>query len=64
VRIVFLLRLRSVKSKLYNLFAGIGLVLITFPASPAAFSDLNRWAAGLLAVVGLGIWRADLIGHR
>lgn len=62
--IVLLLLLRSAGSKLYNQSAGIGLVLITFPTSLAAFSDLQWWVATLLAIVGAGIWLTNLFGKH
>ncbi|MFO7764618.1 MAG: hypothetical protein R6V61_12895 [Wenzhouxiangellaceae bacterium] len=57
-----LLLLRSLRSKLYNQSAGVGLVLISFPTSLAAFADVQWWVAVLLGVVGAGIWLTDLFG--
>lgn len=59
-----LLLLRSLRSKLYNQSAGVGLVLISFPTSLAAFADVQWWVAVLLGVVGAGIWLTDPFGKR
>jgi len=62
--VALLLLFRSLGSKLYNQSAGIGLVLIAFPTSLAAFADVQWWVAILLAVVGAVLWLTDLFGKR
>lgn len=58
--ILLLLALRRTGSKLYNRSSGVGLVLIVFPISLAAFADLQWLVAILMAPVGLSIWLTDL----
>jgi uncharacterized membrane protein len=60
--IALLLLLRAGRSRLYNRSAGIGLVLITFPTSLAAFADVEWWVAIVLAIVGVWLWLTDPFG--
>ncbi|RKZ12847.1 hypothetical protein DRQ53_14220 [bacterium] len=64
VCLIVAMLLRSSGSRLYNRSAGVGLVLIVFPASLAAFGQL-QWLLVLLSVpLGLSIWMGDLFARR